>query len=169
MNRENLRALVPGSFDPPTRGHAEILRQACLVFGEVVVGVAVNPEKAMFLRLEDRIRLLSCLAGTFENARVVTYEGLTASFAAKERIPFIVRGLRDERDLSYEKELARGNETLGGIKTLFFLATGTHAFVSSRLVREIVRLGGVEAALPFLPDEIHATFRGIMKGHQIHE
>jgi pantetheine-phosphate adenylyltransferase len=89
----------------------------------------------------------------------VSYEGLTAEFARKEGVAFLIRGLRNARDLAYERELAHGNEVLGqGLKTVFLLASGPNVAISSRMVRQVLRLGGLEAGLAFLPEELHADF-----------
>ncbi len=159
-----LRALFPGSFDPPTVGHREVLVQACQVFDEVLVGVALNPDKPAFLSLDDRLRLLACMTRALPRSRVVTYEGLTAHFARRERVDFLVRGLRDASDVVYEKELAYGNQSLGdGLRTVFFLTTGPNSWVSSRLVRELIKRGGPRHALPYLPPEAAEEFLSIVE------
>ncbi len=160
VDRYALKVLFPGSFDPPTLGHREVLRQACEVFGDVLVGLAADPGKVCLLAIDQRLRLLECLIRPFENARVIAYEELTAEFALKQHVAFLVRGLRNARDLAYERELAHGNEVLGhGLKTVFFLATGQNVPISSRMVRQVLRVGGLEAALPFVPEELHAELR----------
>jgi len=159
MGRDAITALFPGSFDPPTRGHLAILRQAAALFDEVLIGLAENPGKRSFLPVAARLELLESLVRSFDNVRVAAYRGLTARFARERGATVLVRGLRDARDLAYERELACGNEVLGhGLTTVFLLAPGVESAVSSRLVREIVHAAGPEAALPLLPGEIRETF-----------
>jgi len=154
----NLRALFPGSFDPPTTGHESVLTQACRVFPEVLVGLAVKPGRRSLFSKEERLELLEALVARFPNARLVAYEGLTAAFALSNGVAVIVRGLRDAGDLPYERELAMGNAALGrGLPTVFFLGEGSHGSVSGRLVREIIESAGLEAALSFIPSCCHQT------------
>jgi pantetheine-phosphate adenylyltransferase len=160
MGPSGVKALFAGSFDPPTCGHREVLRQACGLFEEVVVGLAVHPGKQALFSVERRLRFLRAMVRAFVNGRVVAYEGLTAAYARRAGVGVLVRGLRSGADLAYERELALGNLTAGeGLPTVFFLAGGPHAHLSARLVREILVAGGVEPALPFLPEEIHEEVR----------
>ena len=174
MDPGGVKALFAGSFDPPTRGHQQVIRLARAVFPELLVGIAENPEKRSFFPLGDRLRLLEELVKPSPGVQVVSYTGLTARFSLSAGVSFLVRGLRHEGDLALEKELAFGNETLarslGGeaLPTVFFLAPGAHAGTSSHLVRGIIRAEGIEAALPFLPEELHAMIC-TMHGGDNHE
>lgn len=166
--RQGSRALFSGSFDPPTLGHCEVIRRAQAVFPELVIGIGVNPEKTSFLAVEERRRLLEAIVRPYPTTKVVTYTGLTADFALRHGVSVLVRGLRHEGDLALEKELASGNERLAlaasgrELVTVFFLAAGPFAEISSRLVREIIRGGGVEAALPFLPEAVHEPLKSLL-------
>ena len=162
-----MKAVFPGSFDPPTSGHKEVIRQAAALFDELIVAIAVNPEKKPFFPVAVRKAMLARMTAGKENIRVLHYEGLTATCAVNENARFLVRGLRDARDLAYEKELAYGNELLAnGLRTVFFIASHDHYTVSSRLVREVIRCGGGEAALPFVPVEIHDQFQKYCRDHE---
>ena len=161
MDLKKRVGLFPGTFDPPTVGHEEIIRQAVKLFDQLFIGVATNPEKEPLLSLEARLSLLRELAGGLSHVEVVSFGGLTSRFAREKGIGFLVRGLRNERDLAYERELAAANEELfPGLVTVFLLARRKNAFVSSRLVREIVAVGGPEAAKPFIPEKIWSSFLG---------
>ena len=155
MGRKPCRGLLPGSFDPPTCGHEELINQAAVLFDELLVGVAVNRDKAALLVPKARVALLERLTAPLTNVTIVAYEGLTARFARENDVSFLVRGLRNVHDLEYEKEAAYGNDVLGkGLKTVFLFSGTEHATLSSRLVREVIAHGGVRAAQRFIPASI---------------
>jgi pantetheine-phosphate adenylyltransferase len=153
-------ALFAGSFDPPTCGHHDIIRKAAPLFDTLLVGVGTNAGKRAFFTLEERLALLERVVEPFGHVRVASYAGLTADFARAHGVTTLVRGLRACDDFAAERELALGNEVVGGgLPTIFFLATGQHAAVSSRLVREILTAGSLAHAAPFLPEETHELLR----------
>lgn len=144
---EDTRALVPGSFDPVTRGHLDIVRRASRIFRHVYVAVIVNPGKRSLFSLEERTRLLEAeLADLVKAGRVelTACDSLTVQAAAKVGARWIVRGLRSGGDADYELPMALSNRRCGPeeVETLFLAATPEMAFISSRLVREIAAYGG---------------------------
>ena len=136
-------ALYPGTFDPFTNGHEEIVRRAATVFGRVVVAVAASARKEPLFTLEDRLTLIKEVLADVPAVEVVGYEGLTVEVAKQHDTGVIVRGLRAVSDFEYEFQLATMNRHLeAGVETVFLTPTEEHTFVSSTLVREIAKLGG---------------------------
>lgn len=139
-------ALYPGSFDPVTFGHLDVVRRATAVFDKLVVGVLVNPRKSPMLSLDDRIAALKeALAddGLEGAVEVATFDGLTVDFCARIGASFIVRGLRAVSDFESELSMAHTNHKLApGIDTVFFMTALEHAYLSSSLVKEVAAFGG---------------------------
>jgi pantetheine-phosphate adenylyltransferase len=150
-------ALYPGTFDPLTRGHEDIVRRAARIFERVVVAVASNPNKAPALDVTDRVELARGVLADLTNVEVIGYSGLTAEFARGRGLNVIVRGLRAVSDFEFEFQLANmGRRLQPDVETIFMVPTEKFTFISSTLVREIASLGGdvssfvhplVEAAL----------------------
>ena len=148
------RAIFPGSFDPLTLGHCEIIKKATQVFDQVVVSVGNNSEKKYMFSLDQRLDFIS---SEFENNPLVTvekYDGLTAEFCKTKNIKHIVRGLRNPADFVLEKKMALFNNSLGEIETIFFLTSPNNAFISSSMVREIIENGGNYKK--FVPESVSA-------------
>lgn len=138
-------ALCPGSFDPPTLGHVDVLHRALHIFDKVVVGVVANPSKAPLFSLEERAALFADLFdGQIE---VVGFDGLLVDLAADLGATALVKGLREGADWEYEIGMAHMNRHLTGIETVFLPTAAEYRFVSSSLVKEVWRLGGDVAAL----------------------
>ena len=136
--------MYPGTFDPITLGHEEILRRAVKLFDKVVVAIAANPgSKAPMFSLEERVALARAAVNHIPNVEVVGYQGLTVDFARAEGLTAIVRGLRAVSDFEYEFQLATMNRHLTEeVETIYLTPTEKYTFISSSLVREIARLGG---------------------------
>src|SRR5690606_30726286 len=136
-------AMYPGTFDPITLGHEDLVRRALRLFDRVVVAVAANPGKAPMFSLEERVALArSVLAGS-DRVEVTGYEGLTVEFAREHGLAVIIRGLRAISDFEYEFQLANMNRHLTGeVETAFLTPAESYTFISSSLVREIASLGG---------------------------
>ena len=148
------RAIFPGSFDPLTLGHCEIIKKATQVFDQVIVSVGNNSEKKYMFSLDQRLDFIS---SEFENNPLVTvekYDGLTAEFCKTKNIKHIVRGLRNPADFEFEKKIALFNNSLGEIETIFFLTSPNNAFISSSMVREIIENGGNYKK--FVPESVSA-------------
>lgn len=139
----SVSAMYPGTFDPITLGHEDLVRRACRLFDKVVVAIAANPGKEPMFSLEERVSLARSVLGQFDKVEVTGYEGLTVNFAREHNLRVIVRGLRAISDFEYEFQLANMNRHLTDeVETAFLTPTETYTYISSSLVREIASLGG---------------------------
>ena len=137
------RAMYPGTFDPFTNGHNDLVRRACRIFDHVVVAIAANPGKAPLFTLEQRMALARQVLADVPNVEVAGYSGLTVNFAREHRLNAIVRGLRAVSDFEFEFQLATMNRHLSDeVETVFLTPTEQFNFMSSTLIREIASLGG---------------------------
>ena len=136
-------AIYPGTFDPMTNGHQDLVLRASRIFEEVVVSIAANPGKAPLFTLDERIALANIVVAGIPNVRVTGYSGLTVEFARSQGCNAIIRGLRAVSDFEFEFQLATMNRHLSdAVETVFLTPTEKFNFVSSTLVREIASLGG---------------------------
>ena len=135
-------AIYPGTFDPITLGHEELLRRISNLFDEVIVAIASSPRKELMFSIDERIHLAKEVLSDLQNVNVIAYEGLTVDFAQKNNIQVVVRGLRSAQDFDYELRLADMNRSLSEEIETIFLTPNKYAFVSSSLVREIASMGG---------------------------
>jgi pantetheine-phosphate adenylyltransferase len=136
-------AVYPGSFDPITNGHLDIVRRVAQMFDEVIVAVARDGEKAPLFRVEKRVALTQEAVKGLQNVSVDEFDGLLVSYARKQRASIIVRGLRAVSDFEFEFQLSLMNRKLDSrIETIFLMTKDEYTFISSRLVKEICRLGG---------------------------
>jgi len=135
-------AMYPGTFDPITLGHEELLRRISNLFDEVIVAIASSPRKELMFSIDERIHLAKEVLSDLQNVNVIAYEGLTVDFAQKNNIQVVVRGLRSALDFDYELRLADMNRSLSEEIETIFLTPNKYAFVSSSLVREIASMGG---------------------------
>ncbi len=137
------RAIYPGSFDPVTNGHLDVIERARKLFDEVVVAVAHNDEKQPLFSLEDRLDLLRETAGKIDNVQIAEFEGLLVEFARKEEAGAVIRGLRAISDFEFEFQMALMNRKLDAtVETIFLMPKEEYTYLSSRIVKEIARLGG---------------------------
>ncbi|HTV93541.1 MAG TPA: pantetheine-phosphate adenylyltransferase [Verrucomicrobiae bacterium] len=150
MTSRVTRAIYPGSFDPPTNGHLDVIERAAGAFGEVIVAVVVNPQKrnTMFT-LDERERMLSACVTHLPNVRVDHFRGLLADYVRAQDADVIVKGLRVVSDFETEMSTALMNRSLSNVDTLFLMSDARYSFVSSSLVKEVFFLGGDVA--PFVP------------------
>lgn len=139
-------AVFTGSFDPVTFGHLDVLRRGSRVFGEVIVGIGMNPDKEQLFTPEERLALLLPHIQDMPNVRAATYAGLTIDFVRECGAHVLLRGIRDMADLSNEVQLANLNRLIGGIETVFILASDQHVLTSSTYIRQIMELGGNDPA-----------------------
>ena len=136
-------AIYPGSFDPVTNGHLDVIERARKLFDEVVVAVAHNDEKQPLFSLKDRLDLLRETAGKIDNVRIAEFEGLLVEFARKEEAGAVIRGLRAVSDFEFEFQMALMNRKLDAeVETIFLMPKEEYTYLSSRIVKEIARLGG---------------------------
>lgn len=136
------RALIPGSFDPVTFGHLDVIERTVRLFDEVLVAVVENPRKSTLFGLDERTEMLSDVTGHLHNLKVDAFEGLLVDFALGRGVTAIVKGLRAVSDFEYELQMAQLNYRLSGIETLFMPTTPEYSFLSSSLVREVAQFGG---------------------------
>ena len=136
------KAVFPGSFDPITLGHCEIIEKACEIFDELIVSVGNNSDKNYKFSLDQRLKFISNEFKNIPKVYVEKYEGLTVDFCKNKNIKHIVRGLRNPADFEFEKKIALFNSSLENIETIFLLTSPNNAFISSSMVREIMDNGG---------------------------
>ena len=134
--------MFPGSFDPITIGHCEIIEKACEIFDELIVSVGNNSDKDYKFSLDQRLKFISDEFKNNSKVYVEKYEGLTVDFCKSKNIKHIVRGLRNPADFEFEKKIALFNNSLENVETIFFLTSPNNAFISSSMVREIMDNGG---------------------------
>lgn len=137
-----MKALYPGSFDPLTKGHLDIIERASLICNELIVAVLKNVEKKPFFTIEERLEMIRNSTTKIKNIKVISFKGLVVDLAQELQIDSLIRGMRDIGDFRLEWETAQVNKSLGNIETLFLMTNPNYAFISSSRVREIARLGG---------------------------
>ena len=138
-----MRALYPGSFDPLTNGHVDLIERAVSLFGEVVVAVLSNPSKRPAFSVEERIEQIRTATCHLSGVEVISFDGLTVNCAVTHRADLILRGLRAMSDFEYELQIAHTNRSLtDDLETVFMATTARHSFLSSSVVKEVARFGG---------------------------
>ena len=148
-------ALVPGSFDPVTFGHLDVIERVARFFDSVIVAVIRNPQKsASLFSLEERETMLAEVTAHLDNIRIEYFAGLLVDFAQEHGADTIVKGLRAVTDFDYELQMAQMNQTLSGIDTFFLATSPQYSFLSSSLVREVARFGGDVSSL--VPPQVAA-------------
>jgi pantetheine-phosphate adenylyltransferase len=146
------KAVFPGSFDPLTLGHEDIIKRAIPLFHEIVIAIGVNAEKKYMFSLAERKKFIE---ETFKNepkVSVITYEGLTIDLCSKIKANYILRGLRNPADFEFEKAIAHTNRKLSKIETVFLLTAAKTSYISSSIVRDVIRNGGEYEKL--VPDAV---------------
>ena len=147
------RAVCPGSFDPVTNGHIDIIERASRLFDEVVVAVGVNKSKNRLFSAEERISMLEQVCGDFANVRVDGFAGLLTTFCEEHDIHAIVKGLRAVSDFDYELQMAQMNASLADVETVFVPTSPAYSFLASSLVKEVAAFGGDVSGL--VPGFVH--------------
>ena len=152
------RAIYPGSFDPITNGHLDVIERAARLFDEVIVAVAYNDQKKSLFTAEERMTLIHGVLDGTPNVRVSRFDGLLVEFARAQGAAAVLRGLRAVSDFEFEFQMALMNRKLEpGIETIFLMPAENYTYLSSRIVKEIARLGGNVAA--FVPPSIATALR----------
>lgn len=144
-----VRAVFPGSFDPITNGHLDVIHRSVKIFDELIIGVGDSPVKEALFTGEERVRMIQELVRDIPEVKVERYTGLTVEYVQSKQADVIVRGLRNLTDVQYEFQLAMTNRAVAGIETVFVMTSEKYGFTSSTLIREVGRFGGdVSGLLP---------------------
>jgi pantetheine-phosphate adenylyltransferase len=156
------RAIYPGSFDPVTNGHLDIIGRCCKLFDEIVIAVVVNPEKQPLFSVEERQTILREVIGDIGGGScrltVASFQGLLMQYAVEQKADAIIRGIRAISDYEYELQMALMNRRLEPrVETVFLMSAEAYSYVSSRLVKEVYQLGGSVKGL--VPDAVEARMR----------
>ena len=149
------RAVCPGSFDPVTLGHLDIIARASAIYDEVTVAVLVNKKKSSLYSVEERMELLGQVTAVYGNVKVDSFHGLLVDYCRDKSIPVIVKGLRAISDFDYELQMAQMNHGLAGVETLFMTTNPLYSFLSSSLVKEVATYGGDVSGL--VPELVHQS------------
>lgn len=136
------RAIFPGSFDPFTSGHYDIVERGVKLFDELIIAIGINSSKKYMFPLEQRKKFIEDSFGDNLKIKVVTYQGLTVDFCKKNNVDFILRGLRNPADFEFEKAIAHTNRTIAPIETVFLLTSAETSYISSSIVRDVIRNNG---------------------------
>ncbi len=142
MGGKFVRAVFPGSFDPITNGHLDVINRGMQLFDEMIVAVGKSPLKNQLFSPEERVEMIMELVKDLAGVSVESFEGLTVEYARRKKADVILRGLRSLTDVNYEFELAMTNRSVAGIETVFVMTTEQYGFVSSTLIRQVASLGG---------------------------
>lgn len=145
-----MKCIYPGTFDPITNGHEDVIKRALKVFDEVIVAIALNENKAPFFSLETRIKFAKIALGDLKGVSVVGFDNLLVDFAKEQGVNMVVRGLRAVSDFEYELQMGYANSSQwGDLETIYFMPSLKNAFISSSIVRSILRHGGsIEKLVP---------------------
>ena len=136
------RAIFPGSFDPITLGHFDIIERGVTLFDELIIAIGINADKKYMFSLKERTEFIADCFGHNPKIKVVAYDGLTVHFCQKNNVDFILRGLRNPADFEFEKAIAHTNRDLAPIETVFLLTAASTSYISSSIVRDVIRNNG---------------------------
>jgi len=142
MSGKFVRVIFPGSFDPITNGHLDVIQRGIKLFDEVIVAVGKSPLKNQLFSPEERVEMIAELIKGIPGVSVESFDGLTVEYARQKKADVILRGLRSLTDMNYELELAMTNRSVAGIETVFIMTTEQYGFISSTLIRQVASLGG---------------------------
>ena len=142
MKKKAVRAIFPGSFDPITNGHLDVINRGIKLFDELIVAVGRSPIKQALFTPEERVAMIAQLVADMPRVSVESFDGLTVEYAARKKADVILRGMRSLTDVQYEFKLAMTNRAVAGIETVFVMTSEEYGFTSSTLIREVASLGG---------------------------
>jgi pantetheine-phosphate adenylyltransferase len=155
----SVKALYPGTFDPPTNGHVDLIQRGARLFDHLTVAILNNPEKNPLFTVEERVEMLKEVTGSLANVSIATFEGLMVEFARKQGASAVLRGIRAISDYEYEFQMALMNRRLAPeIETVFLQPAGRYSFVSSRMLKEVFSFGGDVTGL--VPPNVLKRLRG---------
>jgi pantetheine-phosphate adenylyltransferase len=161
MAKKFVRAIFPGSFDPITNGHLDVINRGIKLFDELLVAVGRSPVKNPLFTPEERVEMIAELIADIPGVSVESFDGLTVKYAAKKKADAILRGLRSLTDVQYEFQLAMTNRAVAGIETVFVMTSEQYGFTSSTLIREIASLGGDLSSL--VPENVYNRLKQRLK------
>ncbi|HUW20306.1 MAG TPA: pantetheine-phosphate adenylyltransferase [Sedimentisphaerales bacterium] len=157
MAKKFVRAVFPGSFDPITNGHLDVVQRSMKLFDELIIAVGQSPIKSQLFTPQERVAMITELVADMPGVSVESFDGLTVEYAAKKKADVILRGLRSLTDVQYEFQLAMTNRAVAGIETVFVMTSEKYGFTSSTLIREVASLGGDVSNL--IPKDIYARLK----------
>ena len=158
MGKKPVRAIFPGSFDPITNGHLDVINRAIKLFDEVVVAVGRSPVKNQLFSPEERVEMILELVSDIPGVSAESFDGLMVEYAANVKADVVLRGLRSLTDVHYEFQLAMTNRAVAGIETVFVMTSEQYGFTSSTLIREVASLGGNLSNL--IPENVQDRLKG---------
>ena len=161
MTRKFVRAIFPGSFDPITNGHLDVIKRGIKLFDELIVAVGRSPIKNSLFSPPERVEMITELTADIPGVSVESFEGLTVGFAKAKKADVILRGLRSLTDVEYEFQLAMTNRAMTGIDTVFVMASEKFGFTTSTMIREVAALGGDVSML--IPGPIYECLQKRLK------
>lgn len=161
MTRKSVRAIFPGSFDPITNGHLDVIKRGVKIFDELIVAVGRSPIKNPLFDPKERVEMITELVADIPGVSVESFDGLTVDFAKAKKADVILRGLRSLTDVEYEFQLAMTNRALAGIDTIFVMASEKFGFTTSTMIREVAGLGGDVSKL--IPEPIYERLQKRLK------
>ena len=153
MKRRFTRAIFPGSFDPITNGHLDVIERGRKLFDELIIAVGRSPIKNSLFTPEERVEMIAEIITDMPGVSVESFDGLTVEYAKQKKADVILRGLRSLTDVQYEFKLAMTNRSVAGIETIFVMTAAEYGFTSSTLIREVASLGGDVSNL--VPETVH--------------
>lgn len=161
--------VFPGTFDPITNGHLDVIRRGCQLFDKLIVAIGQNPEKKPLFTVEERVSMAKELLREYPNVSVESFTGLTVDFAVRVGASAILRGLRNSSDLQFEFQVALTNRVVAGVETIFIMTSTEYAFTSSSLIKQVVSMGGdVSALVPPLVVERMKAKQSQLTGNDHH-
>ena len=162
MKKKFIRAIFPGSFDPITNGHLDVIHRGVELFDELIVAVGKSPIKDALFTPDERVEMIIELVADVPRVQVESFDGLMVKYAAKKKADVILRGMRSLTDVHYEFKLAMTNRAVAGIETVFVMTSAEYGFTSSTLIREVASLGGDVSNL--VPDKVCDRLKKRLKG-----
>lgn len=161
MEYKGVTAIFPGSFDPITNGHLDVIQRGNKLFDRLIIAVGQNPDKTQFFTPDERVEMIRELTAEMPRVTVASYSCLTVEFARQMKADVMLRGMRNLTDVSYEFQLAMTNRTVAGIETVFVMTSEEFGYVNSTMVRQLALLGGDVSKL--IPESVYERLRNKIK------